>query len=212
MQTHPFSTYWKWSISLLQDTLQFWDLQKGVKGEQRQVFLFDHQILIALPVNTEGFYDFQTGIKVFLYFSACQAVVCLRVPSTTYSAHYSLTPCADFHRHYMEGWWKVWRVSPCNLVSRIPIMVTTDSKWAVRMPSLCGSQTFSPSFHRRSAWWRVRKLCVCTQGEILSTTLFLQPLLPLHSHTPIHMHTHINTKLWCLGRNYLQKPQWGCIH
>ena len=55
----------KWFCSVLQDTLQFWDLQRGVKGEPRQVFLFDHQILIALPVNAEGFYDFQTGIKVF---------------------------------------------------------------------------------------------------------------------------------------------------
>lgn len=32
-------------------------------------------------------------------------------------------------------------------------------------------------------------------GEIFSTTLLLQPPLPLHSHTPIHIHTHINTKL-----------------
>ena len=36
----------------------------GVKAEPRQVFLFDHRILVALLPNSDGFFDYQLDIKV----------------------------------------------------------------------------------------------------------------------------------------------------
>ena len=47
----------------LQETLLFWD-EKSVRGETRQVYLFDHRIIVALPADREGFFDFQLSIKV----------------------------------------------------------------------------------------------------------------------------------------------------
>ena len=49
-----------------QDTLQFWSdkARGGVKGEPRQIFLFDHRIFVTLPVNSDGFFDYQLDIKV----------------------------------------------------------------------------------------------------------------------------------------------------
>lgn len=48
---------------LQQDTLQLWD-GKSVRGDARQVFLFDHQIIIASTADNDGFFEYQTGIKV----------------------------------------------------------------------------------------------------------------------------------------------------
>lgn len=49
-----------------QEGLLFWDMRspKGVKGEQRHVFLLDHRIIIALPSDSEGCFMFELGIKV----------------------------------------------------------------------------------------------------------------------------------------------------
>jgi hypothetical protein len=49
----------------LQDTLLFWSdrAHGGVKAEPRQVFLFDHRIFVALPANSDGFFDYQLDIK-----------------------------------------------------------------------------------------------------------------------------------------------------
>ena len=53
-------------FNLQQDTLQFWSdkARGGVKGEPRQIFLFDHRIFVTLPVNSDGFFDYQLDIKV----------------------------------------------------------------------------------------------------------------------------------------------------
>ena len=49
-----------------QDTLVFWSDKShgGVKAEPRHVFLFDHRIFVALPANSDGFFDYQLDIKV----------------------------------------------------------------------------------------------------------------------------------------------------
>ena len=51
---------------IFQDTLLFWSNKNhgGVKAEPRQVFLFDHRVLIALVANSDGFFDYQLDIKV----------------------------------------------------------------------------------------------------------------------------------------------------
>eukprot|EP00731_Ephydatia_muelleri_P031354 Em0022g868a len=48
-----------------QEALLFWDMRspKEVKGEQRQVFLLDHRIIISLPSDNEGCFLFELGIK-----------------------------------------------------------------------------------------------------------------------------------------------------
>lgn len=53
-------------MSSVQDTLLFWSDKShgGVKAEPRQVFLFDHRILVALLPNSDGFFDYQLDIKV----------------------------------------------------------------------------------------------------------------------------------------------------
>lgn len=50
----------------LKDALLFWSgkTHGGVKAEPRQVFLFDHRIFVALPANSDGFFDYQLDIKV----------------------------------------------------------------------------------------------------------------------------------------------------
>jgi hypothetical protein len=49
----------------LQDTLLLWSdkTHGGVKAEPHQVFLFDHCIVVALPANSDGFFDYQLDIK-----------------------------------------------------------------------------------------------------------------------------------------------------
>lgn len=56
------------SVQSSQDTLLFWSdrAHGGVKADMRQVFLFDHRIFVALPANSDGFFDYQLDIKVFL--------------------------------------------------------------------------------------------------------------------------------------------------
>ena len=39
----------------------------NIKNEQRQVYLFDHRILIAMPADRDGFYEHQMDIKVNVY-------------------------------------------------------------------------------------------------------------------------------------------------
>ena len=53
-------------LKIQQDTLLFWSdkTHGGVKGELRQIFLFDHRIFVALPANSDGFFDYQLDIKV----------------------------------------------------------------------------------------------------------------------------------------------------
>ena len=55
-------------VVLSQDSLLFWSdkTNGGVKAELRQVFLFDHRIFVALPANSDGFFDYQLDIKVRL--------------------------------------------------------------------------------------------------------------------------------------------------
>ena len=50
----------------LQDTLLFWSdkVYGGAKAEPRQIFLFDHRIFVALPANSDGFFDYLLDVKV----------------------------------------------------------------------------------------------------------------------------------------------------
>ena len=53
-----------------QECLQLWvprgsGAAGGAQGELRQVYLFDHRILLASPPDQEGFFHYQTAIKVW---------------------------------------------------------------------------------------------------------------------------------------------------